>query len=335
MKKIYAAIAALVVIIVGAFAFNSTQSKAHTTATPKHVTVGVLQLMRHPALDQINDGITKGLADGGFHKGKNLTIKYSNAEADQSNLKSMSDKFISEKTDLTFGIATPAAMALANAANGKSPVILAGITDPAGSGLIKSESKPGANITGTSGEAPLEKDLSVIKAIKPHAKRIGIIYSPSDHGGDYNAKKFAKIVTKAGLKYKLYTISNTNDVEQVAGQMVQECDIIYAPQDNLVASSMKTLVGVANGAKVAVIPAADTMVKDGGLAAYAINQFNLGRVAGQMAAKVLKGKKTSDYAVKHITKGEYVINTKEAKILGIKIPDNIVKAANKDGEVFK
>lgn len=334
MKKIYAAIAALIVIVAGAFAFSSTQNKA-TAKTPSHVTVGILQLMSHPALDQINHGIVKGLADGGFHKGKNLTVKYSNAEADQSNLKTMSDKFISEKTDLNFGIATPAAMALANAANGKSPVILAGITDPAGSGLIKSEKKPGANITGTSGEAPLTKDFSVIKAIKPNAKRIGIIYSPSDHGGTYNAKKFAKIVTKAGMKYRLYTISNTNDVEQVAGQMIKECDIIYAPQDNLVASSMKTLVGVANRSKIAVIPAADTMVKDGGLAAYAINQFNLGRVAGQMAAKVLKGKKTSDYAIKHITKGEYVINTTEAKILGIKLPDNIVKAANKNGEVFK
>lgn len=333
MKKMYAVIAALIVIIAGAFVFG--QNKHTSTAKTKTVTVGILQTMKHPALDQINKGVIKGLAEGGYKVGKNLKIKQENAEADQSNLKSMSEKFISDNDDLTVGIATPAAMSLASAANGKTPVILAGITDPAGSGIIKSEKKPGANITGTSGEAPLPMDLKVVKAIKPNAKQIGIIYSPSDHGGTYNAKKFAKLAKADGQKVKLYTISNTNDVEQVAQQMVSECDVIYAPQDNLVASSMKTLVGVANGAKVPVIPAADTMVKDGGVAAYAISQFELGRVAGKMAANVLKGKKTANYAVQHVTHGEYVINTTEAKKLGITLPAKIVKAAKTSGEVFK
>lgn len=334
MKKIYAVIVALIVIIAGAVLFG--QSK-HTTSSAKSktVTVGILQTMSHPALDQINKGVIKGLAEGGYKAGKNLKIKQQNAQADQSNLKSMSEKLINDGADLTVGIATPAAMSLASAANGKTPVILAGITDPAGSGIIKSEKTPGANITGTSGEAPLPMDYKVVKAIKPNAKQIGIIYSPSDHGGTYNAKKFAKLVAADGKKAKLYTISNTNDVEQVAQQMVSECDVVYAPQDNLVASSMKTLVGVANTAKVPVIPAADTMVKDGGVAAYAISQFELGRVAGKMAANVLKGKKTANYPVQHVTHGEYVINTAEAKKLGITLPANIVNAAKKSGEVFK
>lgn len=117
--------------------------------------------------------------------------------------------------------------------------------------------------------------------------------------------------------------------------MVTKVDAVYAPQDNGVASAMKTLVNVANQEKVPVFPSADTMVKDGGLASYAISQYDLGKVAGEMAAQVLRGRKTANFPVAYITKGKYVINTKEEKLLGIKLPAKVVKAAETKGEIFK
>lgn len=333
MKRMYALIAALVIFL-GA-AFFITQKKTTQTTEKKVPTVGILQLMTHPALNQIHHGIIAGLKEYGYVPGKNIKIEFENAQGDQSNLKTMSTKFINEKVDLVAGIATPAAQALANAANKKTPVILAGITDPKGGGLVKSDQHPGGNITGTSGESPLKKQLQLIKDVMPQAKTIGIIYTSSDHGGSYNAKKFAKICQQEGINYKLYTIASTNDMQQVAEQMVSKVDAVYAPQDNGVASAMKTLVNVANQEKVPVFPSADTMVKDGGLASYAISQFDLGKVAGEMAAQVLRGRKTANFPVAYITKGKYVINTKEEKILGIQLPAPIVKQAQTKGEVFK
>src|SRR5699024_10472588 len=114
-------------------------------------------------------------------------------------------------------------------------------------------------------------------------KKIGVIYTSSDAGGQSNAKKFAKLVKKAGLQPKMYTIANTNDMQQISQQMPNNVDAIYAPQDNGVASSMKTLVNNANQAGKPVFPASDTMVTDGGTASYAIDQHDLGRLAGHMA----------------------------------------------------
>lgn len=333
MKRMYALIAALVIFL-GA-AFFITQKQTTKTTEKKVPTVGILQLMTHPALNQIHHGIIAGLKEYGYVPGKNIKIKFENAQGDQSNLKTMSTKFINEKVDLVAGIATPAAQALANAANKKTPVILAGITDPKGGGLVKSDQHPGGNITGTSGESPLKKQLQLIREVMPKAKTIGIIYTSSDHGGSYNAKKFAKICKQEGINYKLYTIASTNDMQQVAEQMVSKVDAVYAPQDNGVASAMKTLVNVANQEKIPVFPSADTMVKDGGLASYAISQFDLGKVAGEMAAQVLRGRKTANFPVAYITKGRYVINTKEEKLLGIQLPSSIVKQAQAKGEVFK
>lgn len=119
--------------------------------------------MTHPALNEIHQGFVAGLKEYGYTPGKNIKIDFQNAQGDQSNLKTMSTKFVNENVSLMAGIATPAAQALANVAGKKTPVILAGITNPSGSGLVKTDKHPGANITGTSGESPLQKQLALLK----------------------------------------------------------------------------------------------------------------------------------------------------------------------------
>lgn len=332
MKKIYTALLTVATLATAALiSVRGPQAQSVKAASvPK---VGILQQLEHPALDEIHKGVVKGLAEEGY-KGKKVKIVFQNAQGDQSNIKTMSDRFESQNVDLTVGIATAAAQGLATAANGKHPVILAGITDPVGGKLVKSNKRPGGNITGTSGDSPIKQHLNLIKAIVPKPKQIGIIYTTSDHGGTFNAKRMAALCKKEGLKYKLYSITNTNDMQQVANKMASESDVIYAPQDNGVAAAMKTLVNTANNEKVPVIPAANTMVKDGGVAAYAVSQFKLGEEAGKMAGKVLKGKNPATYPVKMVTKGHYVINKAEAKKIGLKLPAKVVNGAEKNGEVY-
>ena len=145
----------------------------------------------------------------------------------------------------------------------------------------------------------------------------------------------AKLAEAAGYDAKLYTISTTNDMQQVAETMASQVDVIYAPQDNGVASAMKTLINITNKNKIPVIPAVDTMVKDGGVATMSVSQYNIGYQAGIMAAKVLKGKETATYPVKTITQGDMVVNLKQAQRLGIQLPESMVKAAESKGEVIK
>ena len=54
-----------------------------------------------------------------------------------------------------------------------------------------------------------------------------------------------------------------------------------------------------------------------------------------MAAKVLKGKNPANYPVKTITQGDMVVNLKQAQLLGIQLPDSMIKAAETKGEVIK
>ncbi|KRL93561.1 tryptophan ABC transporter substrate-binding protein [Levilactobacillus hammesii] len=331
MKRLYGLIAILVIFLGFAFVSESHKEAAQTKEVP---TVGILQLLSHPALDAIHKGIIHGLAEEGYHVNKNIKIDFQNAENDQSNLKTMSARFVNEDANAMIGIATPAAQALANASS-STPIVLGAITDPKGAHLVKSNTHPGNNVTGVSDQAPLASQLKLIQKIMPNMKTLGIIYTSSDDSATAQYHQFAALCKKEHVRLKAYSIANTNDLNQVSQEMVSQVDAVYVPTDNTVASAMQTLVATATAKKVPVFPAVDTMVKAGGLATLSINQYQLGVTTGKMTAAILKGKKPADTPIHFVRKGEMTINLKTAKQLGITLPDSVIKEAKQHGEVYR
>lgn len=170
----------------------------------------------------------------------------------------------------------------------------------------------------------------------PHAKTLGIIYTSSDSSAVTEYKEFMKYAKQMHLNLKAYSISNSNDLNQVSQQMLSEVDAVIVPTDNTIAGAMQTLVKNANAVNKPVFPAVDTMVKQGGVATYSINQYKLGVEGGKLTADILKGKKKpSTTAIKYIRHGEPVLNLKQARKLGLHVPASFQREAEKYGEVIK
>ncbi|MCB6840350.1 ABC transporter substrate-binding protein [Weissella viridescens] len=316
-KKVIAGL----VVLAGVIGISGVVESKKEHEANKIPTVGVLQFMKHPALDAINQGINDELAKEGYHKGKNIKIDFQNAQGDQSNLKTMATRFSSEHADISVGIATPSAIALANTIKNK-PVIFSAVSDPIGSKLLKDEQKPDRNITGVSDKAPLPGQLKLMQKFVPNMKTLGVIYTSSDDSASTEAKQMIKLVEAAGIKVKTYTITSSNDLNQTSQQMVanHQVDAVFVPTDNTIAGAMPTLIKNTNAAKVPVFPTVDTMVSAGGVAANSIDQHELGVMTGKMIVKELKGEQTKDLPVEYIKQGKVVINQKQADELGLKIP---------------
>ncbi|MHA8110165.1 tryptophan ABC transporter substrate-binding protein [Lactobacillaceae bacterium Melli_B4] len=331
MKRMYALITILVVFLGVAFFQEKQPNKTTSSKVP---TLGILQLMTHPSLDAIHNGIIQGLKDSGYQPGKNIKIDYQNAQNDQSNLKTMSTKFANENATASIGITTPAAQALASTIH-DNPVILGAITDPIGAGLVSSLKHPGGHITGVSNGSPLKEQLDVIRQFMPHLKTLGIIYTSSDPSSTSQAKQFAALCKKVGINLKTYTIANSNDLNQISGQMVSKVQAVYVPNDNTIAGAMDTLVANADKANVPVFPSVDFMVKSGGIATYGVDQYQMGVTIGKMTAKILRGQDPATTPIDKFAKGKMIVNVKKANQLHIKIPASIMKEAETKGEVIK
>lgn len=326
MKKVLAAFAAIYLFLAATLFINIKPAAQKS----KEVRVGVLTLMRHPALDQIYRGYKAGLAKSGYK----VKIDYQNANNDQSNLKTMAEKLVNSQDQVLFGITTPSSQALANATK-KKPIVLGAVTDPKGAGLVKNNKRPGGNITGVSDRAPIKQQLKLIQRFLPRLKTLGIIYTSSDSSAVSGYKQIVSYCKQMGINYKAYSISNSNDLNQVSQQMLTRVDAVIVPTDNTIAGAMQTLVKNANAAKKPVFPAAGTMVKDGGLATYSVDQYQLGLIGAKMTVQILQGKKPGNMAIRYVEHGTPYLNLKEAKKLGTKVPASFLKEAKSKGTIYK
>lgn len=313
-----------VVAIIAIFLIGSFFLEKKEVVEERLPTVGVLQFVSHPALDQIYEGIQAGLKEEGYEDGKNMTIAFQNGQADQSKLATMSQQLIQEKkSDVLIGIATPAAQALANTTS-DVPIVLGAITDPVSAGLVKNDQKPGGNITGVSDKSPVDAQFDLLTEILPKSKKVGILYASSEENSKYQVEEAKKIGESKGLTVKAFAVPSSNEIAQTVQVMASEVDTIYIPTDNTIANAMQTVVNEANKTKTPIIPSVDTMVEQGGLATVGINQFDLGVQTGKMAAKILSGEsKPATTPIYTFKTGDIIINQKQADKFGISIPESI------------
>ena len=289
--------------------------------------VGIVQLVEHNALDAANKGFVDGLKKRGYEEGKNIEIDRQNAQADQSNLANISQRFVSNKVNLICAIATPAAQTVANATK-DIPIVGTAITDYESAKLVKSNAKPGSNVTGTSDMNPIKEQVDLLMKLVPNAKTVGVIYCSSEVNSEVQVKAMKAYAETKGLKVETATISTVNDIQQAAQSLVSKVDAFYAPTDNVLASAMPTLISITDPAKKPVICGEENMVKAGGLATYGIDYYKLGLQTGDMGADILDGKhKPADMPIQTAKDLKASVNKKNADALGIKIPDDVMKSA--------
>ncbi|MDT2829034.1 ABC transporter substrate-binding protein [Enterococcus viikkiensis] len=315
-KTVLAGIGLISLLMLGACGSKETASDDNV----KHV--GVLQLVQHASLDNAYDGFKEGLAEGGYKEGDNLEIDYQNAQNNQDNLKSMSEKLIKEDPDLLLGIATPAAQSLLNGTT-EIPIAVTAVTDLKEAKLVKSDKKPGGNVTGTTDMVPIDKQIDLLLSIVPDAKSIGIMYNAGETNSKIQADLAEKALKKAGVKVKIKTANTTNDIQQVTESLANETDGIYVPTDNTFASAAAVIGDVVKEKKIPLVAGSTEQIDDGGLATVGIDYKALGKQTGKMAAKILDGDaKPADTPVESADTLKLVVNKDMAKALGID-PDSI------------
>lgn len=315
-----------IALALAAVSMAAVMAGCGNTASDNQKKIGIIQLVEHPSLDAANKGFIDGLASKGYKDGENIKIDYQNAQADQSNLNSIAQRFVSDKKDLMLAIATPAAQTLANATH-DIPILGTAITDYETAKLVQSNSHPGGNVSGTSDMTPVEREVDLIIALVPNVKRIGALYTSSEINSQLQVEKMKAYAATKGITVVEATVSNVNDIQQAASNLVnQDVEAIYTPTDNVLASAMANLAQITDVAKIPVFAADEGMTMTGGVATYSVDYYKLGYQTGLMAAKVLSGEaKVADMAIEMQKDIKLTVNEERAKRLGIIIPDALRK----------
>ena len=306
----------------------AAQSQAASAAEQKKFKIGVVQLVEHPALDAAYKGFVDGLAQAGYVDGKNITLDYENAQGEQANCQTIANKLVNDKSDLILAIATPAAQAVANTTK-DIPILVTAVTDPADAKLVASNTAPGGNVSGTSDLTPVDQQMKLLKQLIPTAKKVALLYCSSESNSKFQVEIAKKSAAALGIETIEATVSNSNEIQQVVQSLVGKVDAIYTPTDNMIAAGMATVSMVAQPAKLPVIVGESGMVKNGGLATYGINYYNLGLLTAKQAVKILKdGAKPATMPIEYSTNCDLTLNKEIAAKIGVTIPQELLDKAS-------
>ncbi|HEM6493212.1 TPA: ABC transporter substrate-binding protein [Streptococcus suis] len=290
-------------------------SSSSEQASSDVVKVGVLQYMEHESLTAAREGFVAELEANGYKEGEKLVLDYQNAQGDQANLQTISEQLI-DGNDIVLAIATPSAQSLATVST-ETPIVFTAVTDPLSADLVESIEKPGGLLTGTSDQAPIDKQVELLGQAVPDAKTVGILYTTSERNSEVQVEQAKELLEKAGYKVVVKGITSSNEVQDATTSLMKDVDALFIPTDNTVASTMTMIGELSVEHKVPVIGGSTDIVDEGGLLTYGTNYEALGRQTAKMAIKIIEGANVSETAVEYPETVSLHVNEEMAQKLGI------------------
>lgn len=287
--------------------------------------IGIVQIIEHTSLNTIRETMLDELEKLGLDESK-VEIDYKNAANDPSNLNTICQKFVTDKKDLIVAIATPSALAAANATE-DIPIVFSAVTDPVSSGLMSDMEHPDSNITGTSDFVDAEKILDLAFKITPDIKTVGLLYCSSEPNSKVVIDKAQAYLQAKNIEVKIKAVTNDAEIPQAGTALASEVDAMFSPIDNTVANNMSILSEICINKKIPFYVSADSMVADGGFATEGINYIDLGQKTAEIVKQIYDGTAISDIPVVILKDTKTYINKTVADQLGIQIPDEISKSA--------
>ena len=317
MKKLISLVLAAVMAL-SLVACGSGSKDKDTDTGDKTYKVGVVQLVQHEALDAATKGFTDALKEA---RGDKVEVDVKNASGDSNNCSTIVNGFISDKVDLIMANATPALQAAASATS-TIPILGTSVTDYATALEISDwTGTVGGNISGTSDLAPLDKQAAMLQELFPNAKKVGMLFCSSEPNSKYQVDEVTKLLSAAGITCTEYTFTDSNDVSSVTQKACDDSDVLYIPTDNTAASNTEAIANVVLAAGTPVIAGEAGICRGCGVATLSIDYYELGKITGQMAAKILTGEADiSTMPVEFAPTATKQANMANCEKLGITVP---------------
>jgi putative ABC transport system substrate-binding protein len=269
------------------------------------------------------------LQELGWSEGRNLRIDYRWTAGDRERLRGAVAEIVRLAPDVILANATPTVAALQEATR-TIPIVFEGAQNPVGSGFVASLARPGGQMTGFVSFEPTlgGKWLETLREIFPGLVRVGLIYNPSTHTGQY----FKSIETASRSLAVEFVKIPYRDVEEIVRGLDEFArqpnrGLLVLP-DSSNALHRDLIARLALRSRVPAIYPHRLFVEAGGLAYYGPDRLVNYRGAAEYVDRILKGDKPAELPVQAPTKFELVINLKTAKAMDLTVPPMLLARAD-------
>ena len=272
----------------------------------------------------------RGLRDLGYVEGQNITIVWRVSEGRYERLPAFATELVRSNVDVIVVPANQNALA-AQQATRTIPIVMIGITDPVGDGLVANLSRPGGNITGLSANVGPElagKQIELLKAAVPRVSRVAILANPGNPAHQVLIREASSVARSLKIQVQALEARGPDEFASAFTAMTREragalliigdgmFSLHQARMADLVVKSRLPTMGPRN------------MVTAGVLMSYHASTSDLWQRAAAYVDKILRGANPADIPVEQPTKFQLTINLKTAKAMGLTIPPALLERAD-------
>jgi len=297
---------------------------------PGPLVVGVLNFVSLEAYADRIASFRQGLKDTGFVEGQGLLLEYRSADGHIERLPALAADLINQKVAVIFTLGGETATSAAKAATSTIPIVFAIGGDPVAGGLIKSLSRPEANLTGVSfySDQLAGKRVELLRDLLPQAKSVAILTSFNTRlQSDLHELTVASSAN--GIQVVVLDIRTEQDIDAAFASIVQQrIDALLVQNDAYLNSRRDQIIALAARHRIPAIYAYREHIQAGGLISYGTNVTEMYRPAGVYVGRILKGTKPAELPVLQPSKFELGVNLRTAKALGLSVPPLLLARAD-------
>ncbi|MBW0002311.1 MAG: ABC transporter substrate-binding protein [Hyphomicrobiales bacterium] len=294
-------------------------------ADPVHI--GIAQWGRHPQLDAVNANFRAELAAQGLVEGKDVVYDWEVANFDASILPQILNKLKSASPKLIMTISTPVAQSAKQTLKGAGiPIVFAAITDPIKAKLVTDWEHGAQDMTGSSDQQNAGSIIEFTKKLIPGLKKLGVLYNPGEDNNLSVLERLKAAAAPVGIEIVEAGCDNAADIPIRVAALKGRADAVFVPTGGMMQPAIPAISAAATQISLPVVNSSAVSARDGlVLAGYEVNYEEVGRAAGDIAAKILKGAKPADIPPVRVGKDDFkvVVSAKQLKKLGMTMPPEL------------
>jgi ABC-type uncharacterized transport system substrate-binding protein len=273
-----------------------------------------------------------GLQKLGWIEGHNTQIDIRWAAPDDAeSIQRFAKELLALQPDLIIASTTPITAALLQQTR-TIPIIFPALSDPVGSGLVASVSRPGGNVTGFNVSEPTQtgKWVELLKEIAPHVGRVAMLFNPASAPyAEYWLNPFKAAAASFAVEAVSAAIRDATELDAVVAAQAREPNSgLIAMPDSFTIAYRLEIVSLAAHYRLPAVYPFRFFAEVGGLLSYGVDLADNYRRVATYVDRILKGEKPSDLPVQAPVKFELVINLKTAKALGLEVPPTLLARAD-------
>jgi len=290
------------------------------------IRIGIVQYANQSILDSVYSGINQE-----FSKyGDQYKLEYYVAHGDPNLNVAICQQLVKSEPDLIIALGTPSAQVIAKNTE-TIPLVFSAITDPVEANLANTMEKPGGNKTGITDMSPFDKQVELIKMLKPDAKKVGIIINASESNCVAGMAYVREALENNQIPYEELDASTSAEIITSAQSLAQRCDVFFISPSNTLYENLGALKKEANKRKIMIVGGDKSSVqKIGSIGTYTYDFLEMGKNTAELAIEILEKQLDPGLIPVSRPKNTYLfLNIDSAKELGIEIPDSLLDKAVK------